>query len=156
MPPKTDVLAQTKAIVDTQTYSIVLKRILDGPREQVFEAWTRPEHVRCWWDPSGKPLKSCEIDLRPGGAFRFVADGVNNAPPFSGVYREIVPPERLVFEALGALGSVILAEAGDRTELTVTIRCSSEAHLAQFLAIGIDAGTAQTLDNLAAYVGRTG
>jgi uncharacterized protein YndB with AHSA1/START domain len=49
---------------------IVMTRGFDAPRSYVFEAWTRAEHVKQWWDPSGAPLAVCEIDLRPNGAFR--------------------------------------------------------------------------------------
>ena len=60
--------ADTKVVVDRDTHAIILTRMFAAPREQVFEAWTRPEHVTCWWDPAGDPLAECEIDLRPGGA----------------------------------------------------------------------------------------
>ena len=72
MPPRAQVLAETEIAVDRDTHTIMLTRTFAAPREQVFEAWTRPEHVACWWDPAGTRLAECEIDLRPGGAFRFV------------------------------------------------------------------------------------
>ncbi len=54
---------------------IVIERVFDAPLALVFETWTKAEHVAHWWDPSGTPLAVCEIDLRPGGAFRFVNSG---------------------------------------------------------------------------------
>ena len=69
MPPAN---ANTEVVVDRHTRTIVVTRVFAAPREQVFEAWTQPEHMACWWDPTGEPLAECEIDLRPGGAFRFV------------------------------------------------------------------------------------
>jgi len=102
MPPKS-LAPDTRVTVDRATNTIVLTRTFTAPREDVFEAWTQPEHVACWWDASGARLSLCEIDLRPGGAFRFVHQGQPDVPPFSGVYREIVPPEKLVFEAMGAI-----------------------------------------------------
>src|SRR5262249_31574927 len=78
--------------------AIVITRPFDAPRSLVFEAWTKAEHVAQWWDPSGVRLAVCEIDLRPNGAFRFVHQGADGFEhPFIGMYREIVPPERLVF-----------------------------------------------------------
>lgn len=74
--------------------------------------------------------------------------------PFAGVYREIAPPGRLVFEAMGATGRVILREADGRTYMTVEIACRSDEELDQFLKMGVDAGTAWTLDNLVAYARR--
>lgn len=147
--------AGAEVAVDRDTNAIVLTRTFAAPREQVFEAWTRPEHVACWWDPAGRPLAECEIDLRPGGAFRFVNQHAPAAQQFAGVYREIAPPDYLVFEAMGAVGRVILEEVGGKTHLTMRIECGSAALLEQYLKMGIDAGTAKTLDNLVAYIGAT-
>ncbi|MER8781166.1 SRPBCC domain-containing protein [Mesorhizobium sp. M1006] len=94
-------IANTDLILDRDKHTIILTRVLAAPCEQVFEAWTQPEHVACWWDPSGEPLAQCEIDLRPGGAFRFVNRHPPGANQFAGVYREIAPPRHLVFEAGG-------------------------------------------------------
>ena len=146
-------VADGQVVVDRETHAIVLTRMFSAPREQVFEAWTRPEHVTCWWDPTGRPLAECEIDLRPGGAFRFVNQQSAGAHQFAGVYREIAPPDYLVFEAMGAIGRVVLEEIGEKTRLTVRIECGSAAHLEQYLKMGIDSGTARTLDNLVAYIG---
>ena len=64
---------------------IVITRTFDAPRPVVFDAWTKPEHVAQWWDPSRVPLTVCEIDLRPNGAFRFVHRGpAGLAHPFTG------------------------------------------------------------------------
>src|SRR6478752_7444410 len=78
--------------------AILINRTFDAPRALVFEAWTNPKHVARWWDPGRVPLDVCEIDLRPGGAFRFVHGGTSAMKhEFAGVYREIDPPSRLVF-----------------------------------------------------------
>lgn len=142
-------------VVDREAHAIVLTRMFAASREQVFAAWTRPEHVKCWWDPTGRPLAECEIDLRPGGAFRFVNQQTGAAHQFVGLYREIAPPDYLVFEVMGATGRVVLDEIGGKTRLTVRIECGSATHLEQYLKMGIDAGTAKTLDNLVAYIGAT-
>jgi uncharacterized protein YndB with AHSA1/START domain len=133
---------------------IVITRHFYAPRDLVFEAWTKAEHVAHWWDPSGVPLAVCEIDLRPKGAFRWV----NRAPDggeghsFAGIYREIVPPEKLVFG--GELGSatLIFTEEGKQTKLTLTIECPTSDERSALLQMRVDAGTAQTLENLAAYL----
>ena len=102
------------------------------------------------------PLTVCEIDLRPGGAFKFVSKGHPDMA-FTGAYHEIAPPERLVFEAIGALGRVLLQDVAGQTHMTVEIECESAEQLEQYLKMGVDTGTAQTLDNLVAYVrGRPG
>jgi len=152
MPPRFNAPGGTEIVVDRKANAIVFTRTFAVSREQVFEAWTKPEHVACWWDPAKVPLAECEIDLRPGGAFKFVARGAQGIPPFSGTYREVTPPERLVFEAMGAIGRVVLETAGSLTLMTVTIECASPAHLDQFVKMGVDVGTSQTLDNLVAYL----
>jgi uncharacterized protein YndB with AHSA1/START domain len=133
---------------------IVVTRLFDAPRPAVFEAWTKAEHVAHWWDPSGMPLAVCEIDLRPNGAFRWV----NRAPDggeghsFSGIYREIVPPEKLVFAGLGGIATLVFTEDEKRTKLTITIACATSKDRDALLQMRVDAGTAQTLENLAAYL----
>lgn len=137
--------------IDQDAHTIRLERRFAAPRAAVFDAWTKPEQVTCWWDPAGVPLAACEIDLRVGGSFAFVSRS-HPGMPFSGVYREIVAPERLVFDALGALGRVLLQEAVGGTHLVVEIVCPSKEHFEQFLKMGVHEGTSRTLDNLVAYV----
>jgi uncharacterized protein YndB with AHSA1/START domain len=137
--------------------TIVITRDFDAPRALVFEAWTTPAHVVVWWDPTGRPLAACEIDLRPGGAFRFVhLSGAGHA--FEGHYVEIVPPSRLVFTtrapatSADAIGTLTFAERAGRTTLTMTIECQSGEDRDALLAMRIDTGTMRTLENLDAYL----
>ena len=136
---------------------IVITRMFDALRAVVFEAWTTAEHVTHWWDPSGVPLAVCEIDLRPNGAFRWV----NRAPDggeghsFAGIYREIDPPGKLVFTALDSPdrgATLVFTEEGRKTKLTITMDCASKQERDAMLQMRVDAGTAQTLENLAAYL----
>lgn len=138
---------KTKTSIDQSTFTIRFERELAAAPEAVFDAWTDPEQLRVWWDPTGAPLADCAVDLRPGGAFCFT-NASQHGPPFSGVYRVVSRPAELVFDAMGAVGTVRLEARGDTTRMTVTIRCSSAEHLQQFIALGVDAGTARTLDNL--------
>lgn len=137
--------------VDRDTFTITFTRTIAAEPARVFDAWTRPGDVTRWWDPTGRPLAACTIDLRVGGAFSFVNDGNAHSPPFAGVYRRIEPPFALAFDALGAVGTVELAATGGGTAMTVSIRCASAEHLAQFVSRGVADGTARTLDNLAAH-----
>jgi uncharacterized protein YndB with AHSA1/START domain len=138
---------------------IVMTRIFDAPRSSVFEAWTKAEHVAHWWDPSGVPLSVCEIDLRPNGAFRWVHGGASGgAYSFTGTYREITPPERLVFatrmfpSSPESVGTLVFAEERGKTKLTMTIECHSIEDRDALLKMRVDAGTARTLENLAEYL----
>jgi uncharacterized protein YndB with AHSA1/START domain len=106
---------------------MILTRVFDAPRELMWKLWTEPEHIGKWWGPKGFTLPGCEMDFRPGGAYRFVMrgpDGEDN--PFHGVYREIVRNERIVFTAIldnlpghELLTTVTFADEGGKTNLTV-------------------------------------
>jgi uncharacterized protein YndB with AHSA1/START domain len=153
MPPRPEVMGQTDFEIDRAAHTIRFTRSFDAPRAMIFNAWTTPEHVTCWWDAAGEPLTVCEIDLRLGGSFKFVTKG-HPEQPFVGTYREIAPPERVVFEALGATGRVVLRDVAGKTRMTVEIECRSAEHLEQFIKMGVHAGTSRTLDNLVAYMRR--
>jgi uncharacterized protein YndB with AHSA1/START domain len=153
MPAQSLARATTELEIDRRTHTITLTRVFDASRAQIFEAWTKPEQVTCWWDAAGDPLTTCEIDLRAAGAFKFVTKS-RPETPFAGTYREIAPPDRLVFEALGATGRVILRDVAGKTHMTVEIECRSAEQLDQYLKMGVDVGTSQTLDNLVAYARR--
>ncbi|MEO8904390.1 MAG: SRPBCC domain-containing protein [Polyangiaceae bacterium] len=140
-----------RTTIDQDTFTIAFERKLSGSRSEVFDAWTKPEQIAEWWDPTGERLVTSEIDLRPGGAFRFVNDG--HGPPFSGTYAVIERPTRLVFEAMGSVGTVTLESEGNGTRMSVTIRCASKEQLEHFVKMGIARNTERTLDNLVLYVG---
>ena len=137
---------------------IQIVRAFAAPRDVVFEAWTKPEHVAHWWDPGRERLASCDIDLRPNGTFRFIPSGTK--PPFIGTYRDIVPPERLVFSTVvapsgaEAIGTLLFEERDGYTILRLTIACASKADRDALLEMRVDAGTLQTLENLSEYVAR--
>jgi uncharacterized protein YndB with AHSA1/START domain len=138
---------------------IVLTRVFAAPRRLVFEVCTTPEHVKRWWGPLGSTLTVCEIDLRPGGAWRFVLRGPDGKEhPFKGVYREIVPPERVVqtfiYDVEGirdheALETLTLDEQDGRTTLRVTVLHKTKAARDGHLQSGMEAGASQTYDRLA-------
>lgn len=151
--------ATTSAAAEAADRELVLVRAFDAPRSLVFKVWTEPEHLVRWWGPEGFTLPSCEMDLRPGGAFRFLMrspEGTDHR--LHGVYREIVPPERLVFtwtwvDAEGTPGhetlvTVTFEEQGARTRLTL--------HQAVFESVTArdahQGGWTSCLERLAAYV----
>jgi uncharacterized protein YndB with AHSA1/START domain len=147
--------AEPKIAIDRQANTITLWRRFSAAPQKVFTAWTRPEHVSAWWDPAGRPLARCEIDLKVGGRFTFVNEGHPDMP-FTGVYREIDPPGLIAFEANGTLGRVSLKARDGGTLMTVTIACGSAGQLETYLKLGIDVGTGRTMDNLVAHVEGTG
>lgn len=75
---------------------LVIRRVFDAPREVVFDAWTRAEHLVRWWGPNDFTLPFCEIDFREGGAYRFCMRSPEGEDHWVwGEYREIVEPERI-------------------------------------------------------------
>jgi len=76
---------------------LVINRVFDAPREIVFEAWTRAEHLVHWWGPKDFTLPFCEIDFREGGAYRFCMRSPGKTDHWVwGEYRRIVEPEEIV------------------------------------------------------------
>lgn len=136
--------------IDRDRPSLRFERCFEAPPQRIWDAWTKPEQVSEWWDAMGDRLATCEIDLRLGGAFRFVTRH-HPDKPFAGVYRQIAPPHHLHFEANGALGQVTIEPAGSGSRMTVEIICASRDHLEQFLLHGVADGTSRTLDNLVGY-----
>jgi uncharacterized protein YndB with AHSA1/START domain len=142
--------------------TIMVTRHFDAPPAAVFAAWTRPEHVSQWWDPSGAPLAVCEIDLRLGGGFRWVHQADKGMEyPFTGTYREIEPDDRLVFAARTfpaspeSIATLSFTNEGGRTRFTMTIECQTIEDRDALLAMRVDSGTARSLENLAAFLSKT-
>ena len=110
---------------------IAMTRVFEAPRHLVFDALTKPDLLKRWFfGPPGWPLAVCEVDLKVGGAYRYVWRGPDGTDMgMRGVYREIVRPERLVatesFDESRypgeALGTMVLVEQGGRTTLTSTV-----------------------------------
>ncbi len=147
-PPTAWTMPSDREVVATRTFA--------APRALVFDAWTTPEHVRRWYGLRFLTMTTCEIDRRPGGRYRYVLrapDGSEYA--FSGVYREVVRPERLVhtweFEAMpgtASVGTVTFAENAGRTTVTMHTRFQTPEHYAGWAATGGREGMAETLDRL--------
>ncbi|MGI8861491.1 MAG: SRPBCC family protein [Gaiellaceae bacterium] len=136
---------------------IVMTRTFDAPRGLVWEALSKPEHMREWWGPRGFTMPVCEMDFRPGGAYRFVQKGPDGAEyGFRGEYREIVPPERIgwTFEFERMPGSIsvdtmTLTEEDGKTTITSTSVFDSVEQRDGMLQSGMETGAAETYDRLA-------
>jgi uncharacterized protein YndB with AHSA1/START domain len=136
---------------------IRMTRLFDAPRHLVFEAMTKPEHVKRWWGRlgDGYSVPVCEIDLRLGGAWRFVNRHPKGEAVFYGVYREITPPERLVFteiyEPFPDVESVVTSvftEENGKTRLSVTALYPSVDVRDMVVKTGMAKGAAISYDQL--------
>jgi uncharacterized protein YndB with AHSA1/START domain len=144
---------------DTQ---ILITREFGAPRHLVFLAWTTPELIRRWWSGGRGEVTSVEVDLRPGGRWRYVLaaqDGTEAA--FHGEYREVVPDERIVstevYEGLPdaeAVTTLTLAEKAGRTALTLLIQHTSRENRDRHLEYGDSLQKAMDLLEQAALAAR--
>jgi uncharacterized protein YndB with AHSA1/START domain len=134
-----------------------MTRLFDAPRPVVFEAMTKPEHVKEWWGRlgDGYSVPVCEIDLRPGGAWRFVNRHPNGEATFYGEYREIVPPSRLVFTEIYApfpdsvsVVTTDFTEENGKTRMTATVRYPSTEVRDMVLGTGMATGAGISYDRL--------
>ena len=133
---------------------ILITREFDAPRHLVYTAWTTPELVRRWWHAKRGEVTLCEIDLRVGGAWRFVmvADGGFEVG-FHGEYREIVPDERIVstevYEGMPdaeAVNTLTLTERDGRTTMTILVQHASKEHRDAHVESGMEAGLQDAMD----------
>ncbi len=118
---------------------------------------TRPEHISRWWGQlgDGYSVPVCESDPRPGGAWRFVNRHPKGEAAFHGVYREVTPPERLVFTEIfeafpdtESVVTVVLTDEKGKTRLTVTARYPSLEVRDMVLKTGMEKGAALSYDRL--------
>lgn len=150
--------SETFKITIPSDREITITRLFDAPRHLVFEAMTKPEHVRKWWGvlDNRHSVTECTIDLRVGGAWRFVGRGPEGqSPAFHGVYREIAAPERLVyteiFEPYPDVESVVtqvLTEEKGKTRIIVTSLYPSLEVRDMVLQTGMEKGAALSYDRL--------
>lgn len=140
----------------------VVTRAFDAPRSMVFDALTRPELLRQWYGEPGWTLVVCDIDLRVGGAFRFVSRRPNGKDVGQrGEYREIRPPSRLVYteswegwDPGECLVTTVLTEEGGRTTLHCTVLYPSEQVRDEILHSGLERGASALYEKLDAFLAK--
>jgi len=135
---------------------ILIVREFDAPRALVFRAWTEPDLVRQWWHAGRGEMTVCEIDLRPGGSWRYVMvtpDGTDVA--FHGEYREVVPGERIVqteiydpFPDAAAVDTLEFEDLDGRTRVTMLVQHQLKEHRDAHVESGMEDGLQDALDLL--------
>jgi uncharacterized protein YndB with AHSA1/START domain len=140
---------------------IVLARSFDAPARLVYAAFTDPALLPRWFGARGWNIVVCEVDLRVGGAWRFVSQGPGGAQMGQGgVYREIAPPHRLVyterFDDQSYPGDSLIThefvEHADRTSLTTTVRYATPEGRDTVLRYPMARGVGESFDRLAALL----
>jgi len=151
--------AGTLQVTTPSEREIEMTRVFDAPRNLVYDAWTKPELLKRWLlGPPGWSMPICEIDLKVGGSYRYVwrndADGTDMG--MGGVYREIVPAERIVatekFDQSWypgeAVGTMVFAERDGKTTLTQTMLYESKEARDAVLKSGMEQGVEASYDRL--------
>lgn len=139
---------------------LVITRVFNAPRKLVFAAWTKPELVKQWLlGPPGWAMPVCEIELTVGGKYRYVWQRVSDGQSMGmgGVYREIVPPERIVvteqFDEAWypgqALITLVLTEKDGKTTATQTVQYESKEARDAVLKSPMESGVAASFDRMA-------
>jgi uncharacterized protein YndB with AHSA1/START domain len=137
---------------------IAMTRVFNAPRRLVFDAWTKPELLKRWLGVRGGwSFAVCEVDLKVGGAYRFVWRGPDGTEMgMGGVYREIAKPERLVstekFDEAWyegeAVDTLVLVERDGKTTATLTMLCATQEVRDSVLKSGMEGGVAESYDVL--------
>jgi len=163
--------AENEAAVKNQTTmdlegdrEIVIRRAFNGPAHIVFDAWTKPEYVRRWWSPKSQcvTLVSCDAEVRAGGRYRYVMrHQTGNEMAFSGVYKDVSPPSRLVYTEIfeptaagadpneeGVVVTVTFDERDGKTYVVSRSMCPSKEIRNVIIASGMEHGMREAMDQL--------
>ena len=141
---------------------LVFKRVFNASPELIWEAWTNPNHVVHWWGPEGFTNTIHEMEVKPGGVWRFMMHGPDGIDyPNRIVFEEVVKPERLVYSHGGESENdphkfrvtVTFNRKGNKTELTMrSLFPSEEARNLVVREFGAVEGANQTLEKLDNYL----
>ena len=152
---------ETTAIYSDGT-DLVFERVFDAPREQVWKAFTDPEIIPRWWGKHGTTTTVVEMDVRPGGKWRYVnSDPDRDDVTFYGEYLDVVPIDRYEWtfmfdvEGIGPMGgpeTYRFDDLGDRTKVTSVGHFDSVESIDGALSTGMVAGAIETWDRLAAFL----
>jgi uncharacterized protein YndB with AHSA1/START domain len=138
---------------------LTLTRVLHAPRELVWKVWTDPKHLAQWWGPSGFTNPLCQVDLKINGQLRIDMRGPDGVTyPMDGYFKEITPPERLVFTSLALddrlqpifenLNTITFMEEGKNTKLTLHVRVLQITDGAEVYLKGMEQGWTLSLERL--------
>jgi uncharacterized protein YndB with AHSA1/START domain len=137
---------------------ILMTRDFDAPRSLVWEMFTKPEHLKQWWGCGFQQNVSIEMDVRVGNTYRYVGKSPDGTlVPFKGEYREIVPPERIVFTEIfdtdfardhPSIVTTTFTELGGKTTMKCLVRYDSKDTRDLVLKSGMEHGAAASYDEI--------
>lgn len=146
---------------DTSDRELLITRLLNAPREKVFQVWTDPNHIAQWWGPKGFTTTIHEMDVRPGGLWRYIMHGPDGVDYGNRIaYTEVVPPERLVYwhgededdDPNRFHVTVRFEDQGGKTNLSMRLILASASALEEAKKYGAVEGGNSTMDCLEEYL----
>lgn len=134
-----------------------ISRLLNAPRELVWEVWTNPEHIQHWWGPTGFTNSISKMEVKPGGEWEFIMHGPDGIDyKNKHVYKEIIKPEKIVLEHVTGpkfTMTVTFEEQGDKTLVKIHSLFESAEQLQEVIKVfKADEGMKQNVDRLEAYI----
>jgi uncharacterized protein YndB with AHSA1/START domain len=144
----------------------IVEREFAAPQTLMFEVFTQPEHLKRWWAPKPYTVPTCTIDLRPGGIWHYSMRSPEGQEHWArSIYREIAPPEKLVYTSTFAdehanpteglpehLTTVIFTEEAGKTRVTALIQFAKLADMEFAASMGMVQGMNMTWDGLIEYI----
>ncbi len=136
---------------------LIITRLLHAPIELVWEVWTKPEHIRQWWGPTGFTNTIHKMEVKPGGEWEFIMHGPDGTDYRNkNVFKEVVPEERLVYDHVTGpifTATVTMTRQGKNTLVTMSSLFESEEQLRKVIEVfKADEGMKQNMDRLENYV----
>jgi uncharacterized protein YndB with AHSA1/START domain len=141
---------------NTADRELLITRTLNAPRELVWEAFTKPEHIKNWWGPNGFTNTIAIMDVRPGGTWEFVMHGPDGTDyKNKSIYKEVVKPERIVFDHINPnfTATMTFEANGNKTFLTWHMLFETKEQFEQVVkTFKADEGLKQNITKLEAYL----
>ena len=139
---------------------MIFSRLIDAPRELVYEVWTKPEHIGVWFGPEGFTTTTKHMDVRPGGEWDFIMHGPDGRDyPNRIIYTEIIKPEKLVYKQSGDGDSInfhveiTFEDENGKTWITMRSVFEKEEDLKKVVEVyGAYEGGKQNIERLKKYL----
>ena len=151
-----EIMSGATTVTTLSEREVAIERVFNAPRERVFVAYTDPQLIPQWWGPRRMTTIVDQMDVRPGGAWRFIShDCEGQEQSFRGIYREVTSPERLVqtFEWEGmpghvAVETVTFEDLGERTRMRTTSLFHTTEERDGMLSSGMESGVTESHERL--------
>ena len=144
-------------INDSSDRELILSRLLNAPRELVWEVWTNANHIKNWWGPNGFTNTIFKMDVKAGGEWDLIMHGPDGTDyKNKSVFTEIIKPKKIVYEHVSApkfVATITFEEQGNKTMLTWHMLFESKEQFIQVVkTFKADEGLKQNIEKLEIYL----